>query len=665
MHTAPSFHVEPEESAEEEYKRRRVLKGLPPDVSAEHSTMAAAGPVANNPQTCEKCSHVWVCTEDPPESHNLCSKCDLPAGETVDRGHPAAAGPVIRESQTCEGCNHAWVLTDDQNHHLCLNCDRPQACSQCGNTGPMAVVDVPGAHAQCRLCMVAQQLQMYGDPATKGPASAAGLRSLMILPRLLDIGIEASDLPAPTPGQVGPIVERYRQWRQQPQLLADGPFNTVSTAAPTLEVARKKMSQDATKITNDCRRLEAWLKFMVKCGARLTWDVFFPNAQLWQHFAYDCEQQPKPVQDLTAYAALLTGFTAQLNDQLGESHSVRRYLSANGGQPWHATDLAKISKAYKEGQARRKATSAAQGVDPGGSPSSEAEHAALAAPVYLLDSWLQAAEEELTAREKCKVELATAEVEWQMLPDHTKGRRRSPEHRGIETKIKALQRDFKFFGAIIGGYAVTFAQFIYMLRASSVAGGLENGGMGIEADLAFSEDGLTYVVRFMKHWTADTSHHGEKLPFVFSAANAVPRGNSDAKFPCEPRERMLRIIEYALSEKDDKSGDSLMSSIDSISPETQGSQKINKHLRSIKATNRLQKNDRKRAGLSQSISSHSIRKAAISMALASGVSAANLRRWTRWRNEEMVWHYAQIDYVVPVKWKQFFAWMIELPAQSA
>jgi hypothetical protein len=208
-------------------------------------------------------------------------------------------------------------------------------------------------------------------------------------------------------------------------------------------------------------------------------------------------------------------------------------------------------------------------------------------------------------------------------------------------------------------------QFIYMLRASSVAGGLENGGMGIEADLAFSEDGLTYVVRFMKHWTADTSHHGEKLPFVFSAANAVPRGNNDAKFPCEPRERMLRIIEYALSEKDDKSGDSLMSSIDSISPETQGSQKINKHLRSIKATNRLQKKDRKRAGLSQSISSHSIRKAAISMTLASGVSAANLRRWTRWRNEEMVWHYAQIDYVVPVKWKQFFAWMIELPAQSA
>jgi hypothetical protein len=128
---------------------------------------------------------------------------------------------------------------------------------------------------------------------------------------------------------------------------------------------------------------------------------------------------------------------------------------------------------------------------------------------------------------------------------------------------------------------------------------------------------------------------------------------------------MLRIIEYALSEKDDKSGDSLMSSIDSIKPETQGSRKINKHLKKVQATLHLRENDRTKAGLSQSISSHSIRKAAISMALASGVSAANLRRWTRWRNEEMAWHYAQLDYIVPAKWQQFFAWMIELPAQSA
>ena len=217
----------------------------------------------------------------------------------------------------------------------------------------------------------------------------------------------------------------------------------------------------------------------------------------------------------------------------------------------------------------------------------------------------------------------------------------------------------------MGGYAISFAQFIYMLRASSIAGGLENGGTGIEADLAFTEEGLTYVIRFMKHWTADTSHHGEKLPFVFAAANAIPRGDSKAQFPCEPRERMLLIIEYALNEKDDKSGDSLMSSIDSIRPESQGSQKINKHLKNVQATKLLRQPDRTRAGLAQSISSHSIRKAGISMALVSGVSAANLRRWTRWRSEEMVWHYAQTDYIVPVEWKQFFAWMIELPAQSA
>ena len=613
MLPAPNLHVHPDESEAEEVKRQRVIQDLPPSAEEGRSQAAAAGPMTRNSQTCEKCSHQWVCTKDPPETHSLCAKCDLPFPETVECGHTATAGPEIRKSQS----------------------------------------------------MITQHLQTYGDPVTTGPASAAGLRSLMIPPRLLDMKIEASDLPAPTVGQVGPIIDRYRQWRQRPQLLTDGPFDTVSAAAPTSMVARKTISQDATKVTNDCRRLEAWLKFMVKCGARLTWDVFFPNAQLWQHFAYDCEKQPKPVQELTAYAALLTGFTAQLNDQLGESHSARRYLSANDGQPWHAAGLAKISKAYKETQSRLKATNAAQSEGAGGSPSAEAEHAALAAPTYLLDIWLLAAEEKISAHQRHKVALANAEVDLRKLPDHTKGRRKSAERREVESKVTSLRREFKNLGILVGGYAISFAQFIYMLRASSIAGGLENGGTGIEADLAFTEEGLTYVIRFMKHWTADTSHHGEKLPFVFAAANAIPRGDSKAQFPCEPRERMLLIIEYALNEKDDKSGGSLMSSIDSIRPESQGSQKINKHLKNVQATKLLRQPDRTRAGLAQSISSHSIRKAGISMALASGVSAANLRRWTRWRSEEMVWHYAQADYIVPVEWKKFFAWMIELPAQSA
>ena len=75
--------------------------------------------------------------------------------------------------------------------------------------------------------------------------------------------------------------------------------------------------------------------------------------------------------------------------------------------------------------------------------------------------------------------------------------------------------------------------------------------------------------------------------------------------------------------------------------------------------------DRTQNGWSHSISSHSIRKAAISMALASGVSAQNIRRWTRWHQAEMVWHYAQADYVVQDHWKSFFAWMKALPAQTA
>jgi hypothetical protein len=221
-------------------------------------------------------------------------------------------------------------------------------------------------------------------------------------------------------------------------------------------------------------------------------------------------------------------------------------------------------------------------------------------------------------------------------------------------------------GARIGGYAISFVQFIFMIRASSVAGGTEHGGPGIASDLRFStaDSGLSYIVRFMKGWAADSSLHGESLPILFKDSNAIPPAHATGPHPSEPRARMLATIEYALRNKN-SAGKTLLDSIDSKHPERSGSRKINTHLVAIKATQQLSPADRTIAGKQQSISSHSVRKAAISMAMASGVSSENLRRWTRWRDPEMVWHYAQVDYVVPDAWKSFFAWMKDLPAQSA
>ena len=65
------------------------------------------------------------------------------------------------------------------------------------------------------------------------------------------------------------------------------------------------------------------------------------------------------------------------------------------------------------------------------------------------------------------------------------------------------------------------------------------------------------------------------------------------------------------------------------------------------------------------VTSHSIRKAGVALAIASGVSQENVRRWTRWRNAEMLWQYAPIDYESPPDWHTAFGWMRTLAAQNA
>jgi hypothetical protein len=66
----------------------------------------------------------------------------------------------------------------------------------------------------------------------------------------------------------------------------------------------------------------------------------------------------------------------------------------------------------------------------------------------------------------------------------------------------------------------------------------------------------------------------------------------------------------------------------------------------------------------EKLTSHSMRKAGVSLALASGVSIPNLTNWCHWRSAEMPWHYADQKYVAPSEWKDVFAWMKQRPAQN-
>ena len=445
---------------------------------------------------------------------------------------------------------------------------------------------------------------------------------------------------------------------------------------------------------DDCRRLAAWLSCIIRSGGRLTWDVFTPSVQHWQTFANDCVKQPRPVQSLSDYATLLTKFTAMLAEQIGPSHPQYTWITANSGKPWHAREFASISSNYKDARAAAKATAAAKlasGTTPAGQPP-VIEHAALPVPVYMLESWLADAQSAMTAHIDLTEELAAVRASLTALivpvaPALPPPRRqaaakkqkvatnhhRTPAmaHRQAVIKnIETIEARIHAAGRLVGGYAVTFVQFIYMIRASSAAGGLELDGPGIADDLQLNAAGLTYIVRFMKGWKSSDSLHGERLPLTFRGAATVPwsstfcERSSDSNASPE-RDVMLSVIRYAIDHKNPGANTALISIIDTQNPETEGSAIINGHLHRIDATGHLSDDDRLKNGRSQSISSHSIRKAAISMALASGVSAQNIRRWTRWHQAEMVWHYAQADYVVPDHWRSFFAWMTALPAQNA
>ena len=513
------------------------------------------------------------------------------------------------------------------------------------------------------------------QPIQGGPADAAPLRSLHFLPLLGDCHLRASSIPAPTEDDVLQAVADYRAFREQAAKTGettDSGFDTLKPQQPVDKPARKRRKRQSRSARDDARHLQAYLLAIVRQGARLTWDVFVPSAQAWQAFANDCARNA-PVASLAAYATLLNKLSGQLALQLGPSHLATPTLTANSGSPWNAGKIADISKDYQNSRAEDKRRTANEMASKAtaGEPTGEApaEHKAHPVPTYLLDEWLAKATAATTAHQTAKEALKRLRRSLNNAPSSrptTRQSKATPGHdphrrrRAILSAATAkAEQELRALGKTCAGYAAVFLQLLTMTRASSITAGLEISGPGMRHDIKFTDKGMTYVIRFMKDWDSTTSFYGESLPLRFDGPNSIPWGRPDSPNPCARRQAMLQQIQYAVSSVDE------LDSYDCQDPELQGSDKVNTFLKSIDATGSLRPSDSNVGGLKQHISSHSLRKAGVGIALAAGVSQENIRRWTRWRDAEMLWQYAPNDYPVPPEWHSVFSWMTELASQQA
>lgn len=499
---------------------------------------------------------------------------------------------------------------------------------------------------------------------TAGPAGAAGLRSLRFLPLLAGSQLRASDLPAPSEDDVDRAVGSYKAFRLSSLTLGtaeDTGFDTLPPQPAIDQASRKAAANALAQINGDCRHLRAFLKAVVRQGARLTWDILVPSSRAWQAFANDCVLA-SPVASLKAYATILNKLSAQLALQLGPTHPLRDILTANGGHPWNSEAIAPISKRYKDSRASDKlvaANAAVAAFDATGEPAKSApkEHKALPVPVYLLSSWLSAATRAIAAHEATRKRLKAASSP----PGVRRSTRRSSSElspasaaflkaqaaQALEAVSKATA-ELAVLDAEGAGYAVLFLQLLTMSRASSLTAGRESEGPGIRSDVRFNSSGLSYCIRFVKGWDSTSSFFGEKLPLYFTS---IPWGRPGDRFPCAPRQAMMEVIQYAKNEF--KSLDRF----DCAYPERDGSGLLNSFLDSIGATQSLSSTDAQRGGLNQHVSSHSVRKAGVNLGLAGEVAPDTIRRWTRWRDADMLWQYAASDYPVPAEWLALFAWL--------
>ena len=489
------------------------------------------------------------------------------------------------------------------------------------------------------------------------PASAplGALGSLGLLPLFSGTSQQASDLAPPSVSDADAAAERLFAFRTAPPPLQDAIFDTAAQSGPPPPPNQLAVG----RATKERRKVRALLQFIVRSGRRLTLDIFIPNAALWQAFADDTFDGPA-LKSIADYATVLNHFTEQLAIFLSPSHPLFPALADNSFAPWSAGAFAGITKRYAERVAARAADRADDSEDD--EDGADGDGRALPIPPDKLDELLSAglalpakiAELEIAQR---KAQAALAVPEPRTTRSTIKKTRSRPDaQRRSATRAAAkLTRDLTDTKRSLGFIAAIGLQFLQMARASTVFAASHHNSGGIAADLSFhaapgEAPRMHYRIRFLKGWIYGVTRgpSGDTLPISYAGAKAVP-GDPPATPPqegCAPtsrRAQWLSIIRAALA-----SG-ALAQVVNNKQPRA-GSRLINKFLQSV--------------GMGD-YSSHSIRKAGVSMAMANGVSAHNIVHWVQWRDRDQIWLYADNSYEVPPAWAQTFTWMKDLPYQNA
>ena len=525
-------------------------------------------------------------------------------------------------------------------------------------------------------------LDLLGDtPASRLPDAVNSLVNTQTLPDRLHAAMQpaswgtamhsrAAHAHAGTAARGGPTLSA---------LPHDQLFDTAKPVQASKRVARPKHGTRADPSSKRAKDAARWVRALLDVaeatGRPLTLDLLRPNIAFWRDVSEFFLRYARSPASISKYSAILNRLSTDLAAALGPSHPLYAELTANEKAPWHAEDFKQVQREYAAEVAARKtqAANAARLIEtrsitqPSPTPLEALtvhESQALALPAYLLDDILDQALLHDSICQRISLRLATmsaSEPQRKRRKARTPGLRlhsdddiRKASHQDLLSQLATSTR-------LLGAAGAAFVQFCYMARASSIGGAREyNPGGSIHTDLDFTDQGMTYVIRFLKGWSPDTSVHGVRLPVQYARANTFPwEQNPDGSRADSKRNTVLAVIEKALSR-------AALSFVDCDAPETQASRKLTSALvQDLNLEGKLRPEDRSRMGKSQRVSSHSIRRAAVSMAMASGVSAPNIIRWVLWRDQAMPFTYVDPDYEVQAAWRSFFIWMLKRPEQNA
>jgi len=427
----------------------------------------------------------------------------------------------------------------------------------------------------------------------------------------------------------------------------------VQEVSAELDLFRQELEAETTKDKGTDRKIKALLDYAKQSGRAISENLWIPDAGFFTEFAVDTLVNVQ-VKDLSGYLRALNERARSLANSLPANHPALPRLTANENKPWHAEAFKKINKLYQQKLVARKHQESL--LDGNGilqpkrarKRTARSEAKTVAAPIEQLDLLL-------STTEKLKSELTRL---YDTAPMSAKDKGHKKFNAKLRRNIKMTEKDFAPGAVCLNGFA-------FMARASTLGGGLKFNDhqpdkldQGIQADMVITEPGgsstagIAYTIRFLKDWEFGiTSHQGEQLPLSYNGTDTLPYEmdpSSDTKKPNSVRNRIIEVIAFAHKHK-------LLAWINTTNP-SQAAQKIDSWLKKQPWT-----------ALSDSqvkITSHSFRKAGVSLALASGVSIPNITNWCHWRSAEMPWHYADQKYVAPPKWRNVFAWMKQRPAQN-